>query len=76
MDSFAFIGLGLNDEKGLTLEGLEEARRADRVFAEFYTNPMPALDMKRLEKLIGKKNRLPLDQIAFHEKYGESISKL
>ncbi len=66
MDSFAFIGLGLNDEKGLTLEGLEEARRADRVFAEFYTNPMPALDMKRLEKLIGKKihvlNRTQLEE--------------
>jgi hypothetical protein len=28
------------------------------------------------KKRIGKKNRLPLDQIAFHEKYGESISKL
>jgi nitroreductase len=28
------------------------------------------------KKLIGKKNRLPLDQIAFHEKYSESISKL
>src|SRR5438046_2405413 len=66
MDSFAFIGLGLNDEKGLTLEGLEEARRANRVFAEFYTNPMPALDMKRLEKLIGKKihvlNRTQLEE--------------
>ncbi len=66
MHSFAFIGLGLNDEKGLTLEGLEEARRADRVFAEFYTNPMPALDMKRLEKLIGKKihevNRIELEE--------------
>ena len=66
MDSFAFIGLGLNDEKGLTLEGLEEARRADRVFAEFYTSIMPALDMKRLEKLIGKKihvlNRTELEE--------------
>ena len=28
------------------------------------------------KKPIGKKNRLPLDQIAFHEKYGEPISKL
>ncbi len=53
--SLAFIGLGLNDEKGITLEGLEEARRADSVFGEFYTNIMPNLDLKRLEKVIGKK---------------------
>src|SRR5437660_12054385 len=53
--SLAFIGLGLNDEKGITLEGLEEARRADSLFGEFYTNIMPNLDLKRLEKVIGKK---------------------
>jgi len=51
----SFIGLGLNDERGLTIEGLEEARRATTVFAEFYTNIMPRLDRKRLEDLIGKK---------------------
>ena len=50
-----FIGLGLNDEKGITLEGLEESRQADSVFGEFYTNVMPNLDLKRLEKAIGKK---------------------
>jgi len=50
-----FIGLGLNDEKGMTLEGLEESRKADSVFGEFYTNMMPNLDLKRLEKKIGKK---------------------
>jgi diphthine synthase len=50
-----FIGLGLNDEKGMTLEGLEESRKADSVFVEFYTNIMPNLDLKRLEQEIGKK---------------------
>jgi diphthine synthase len=53
--SLTFIGLGLNDEKGITLEGLEEARRADSAYAEFYTNIMPNLDLKLLEKEIGKK---------------------
>jgi diphthine synthase len=53
--SVAFIGLGLNDERGLTLEGLEEARQASSVFAEFYTNIMPGLDRKKLELLLGKK---------------------
>src|SRR5260370_6050266 len=50
-----FIGLGLNDEKGMTLEGLEESRHADSVFGEFYTNIMPNLDLHRLEREIGKK---------------------
>jgi diphthine synthase len=53
--SVTFVGLGLNDEKGLTLEGLEEARNADAVFAEFYTNLMPGMDRGRLEDLLGKK---------------------
>jgi diphthine synthase len=55
MGSLSFIGLGLNDEKGITLEGLEEARRADSAFAEFYTNAVPNLKLERLERLIGKK---------------------
>jgi diphthine synthase len=63
--SVAFIGLGLNDEKGLTVEGLEEARHANSVFAEFYTNTMPGLDRKKLELLIGNKvvvlNRIQLE---------------
>src|SRR5438477_4412803 len=50
-----FIGLGLNDERGLTIEGLEEARRSSNVFAEFYTNIMPGLDRKKLELLLGKR---------------------
>ncbi len=55
MRSVTFIGLGLNDEKGITLEGLEEARQADSVFAEFYTNVMPNLNLNRLEELLAKK---------------------
>ena len=30
-----FVGLGLDDERGITLRGLEEAKAADVVFAEF-----------------------------------------
>ena len=55
MAQVVFIGLGLNDEKGMTLEGLEEARQADRVFAEFYTGTMPNLQLNKLEDMIGKK---------------------
>jgi diphthine synthase len=63
--SVTFVGLGLNDERGLTVEGLEEARKADAVFAELYTNLMPGLDTKKLELLLGKKvvvlNRVQLE---------------
>src|SRR6266700_2344537 len=55
MLSLTFIGLGLHDEKGLTLEGLEEAKRSDFAFAEFYTNTMPSMDLERLQAEIGKK---------------------
>lgn len=53
--SLTFIGLGLNDERGITLEGLEEARQADSAYGEFYTNAMPNLDLGHLEQEIGKK---------------------
>ena len=49
-----FIGLGLNSEKNMSILGLEEAKKADMVFMELYTSLMPELDLKRLEKLIGK----------------------
>ncbi|MBS7626543.1 diphthine synthase [Candidatus Bathyarchaeota archaeon] len=50
-----FIGLGLHSELGISLEGLEEARRADIVFAEFYTSHMPGFSLGNLERLIGKR---------------------
>ena len=72
--SLAFIGLGLNDEKGITLEGLEEARRADSVFGEFYTNIMPNLNLKRLEKVIGKKVEV-LDRSQLEDEGGRRLLK-
>lgn len=52
------VGLGLYDEGGLSLRGLEEARRADLLFAEFYTSFMPGLSVPRLEALAGKRVRV------------------
>lgn len=49
------IGMGLHDEKDLTLRGLEEARGCEVLFAELYTSTMPGLDLGRLEGLVGKK---------------------
>ena len=55
MSRVTFIGLGLDSERGITLEGLDSARNAKSVFAEFYTNLMPNLDMANLERLVGRK---------------------
>ncbi|WP_010479890.1 diphthine synthase [Thermococcus zilligii] len=49
-----FIGLGLYDEKDITLKGLEIARRCDEVFAEFYTSLLAGATMEKIEGLIGK----------------------
>ena len=54
MGELVFVGLGLHDEKGITLRGLEEARAADAVFAEFYTSALLGSRLSALESLIGK----------------------
>jgi diphthine synthase len=54
MGSLSFIGLGLFDERGMSLYGLELARSADIVLIETYTNIMPSLNIRSLEALIGK----------------------
>ncbi|GAB7010509.1 diphthine synthase [Halorubrum trueperi] len=44
-----FIGLGLYDERSVTVEGREALRAADRVFAEFYTSKLVGADVNDLE---------------------------
>ncbi len=51
----SLVGLGLWDEKDMTLRGLDEARKADIVFLESYTSRLMGLDKKKLEELVGKK---------------------
>lgn len=50
-----FVGLGLNDEKGISLRGLEAIRKTDTVFIEIYTNLMPDFSLQKFEELAGKK---------------------
>jgi len=50
----SLIGLGLNDEKDLTLRGIEEAKSADKVYLDLYTGIWNG-NLKNLEKIIGKK---------------------
>jgi diphthine synthase len=55
MGELVFIGLGLHDENGMTLRGLAAAKSCDVLYAEFYTNLMPGLELSRLEGLVGKR---------------------
>jgi len=55
LGEIVFVGLGLNDEMGMTLRGLEEAKSADTVFIELYTSVLPAFSFEHLEELAGKK---------------------
>jgi len=55
LGELVFVGLGLYDEKDISLRGLEEIRRADAVFAEFYTSLMPGLSLQKLKRLAGKR---------------------
>jgi diphthine synthase len=49
-----FVGLGLNDEMGISLHGLEEIKRANEVFIELYTSVMPNFSIKNLEEISGR----------------------
>ncbi len=48
------VGLGIWDEKDLSLKGMEAAVRSDSVYAELYTADWGG-SLKNLEKFIGKK---------------------
>jgi len=54
MGELVFVGLGLFDEKDITLKGLDAARAADSVFAEFYTSSLRGTTVATLELMIGK----------------------
>jgi len=58
LGELVFVGLGLYDEKDISLRGLEEMRKADVVFAEFYTSIMPGLSVQKLEGTAGKEIKI------------------
>ena len=53
-----FIGLGLYDEKDISVKGLEAVRKADKVYAEFYTSRLISASAEDLERFYGKKIHL------------------
>jgi len=54
MGRLILIGLGLHDEKSLTIEALEACRRCDMLFAEQYTSILSPGAIQALEARIGK----------------------
>lgn len=55
LGELVFVGLGLHDEKGVSLKGLEEAKTADAVFLESYTSLMPNFSAACFEQIVGKR---------------------
>ena len=67
-----FVGLGLYNERGMSLHGLDEVKTADAAFAEFYTSLMPELNLSKLEKLV-KKRIAVLSRYDLEEDEGRKI---
>jgi diphthine synthase len=74
LGELVFVGLGLNDELGMSLRGLEETKTADRVFIELYTSLMPDFSAERLEQILGKQITL-VSRKTLEEKSRETIVK-
>jgi len=49
-----FIGIGLNDEKDITIKGLEAIKKCDHVYLECYTSILQ-VPVSKLEEFYGKK---------------------
>ncbi|MEM4554264.1 MAG: diphthine synthase [Candidatus Anstonellaceae archaeon] len=58
MGMLVLVGLGISDEKGISVAGLEELSSCDAIFAESYTSLLPPGTLGRLEKTVRKKVQL------------------
>ena len=67
------IGIGLNDEKDISLKGLEALKKADFVYLENYTSKL-SCNIEELEKLYNKKIILA-DRELVEKKAEETILK-
>lgn len=52
-----FVGIGMHDEKDITLKGLESIQNADHVYLEGYTSLLDS-SIEKLEEIYGKKIRV------------------
>jgi len=53
-----FVGLGLWDERDVSLKGLEAIKAADFVYAEFYTSQLSGTTQEKMEAVYGKKVKI------------------
>jgi len=74
LGEIVFVGLGLHDEMGINLRGLEEIKRADTAFIELYTSFMPNFSIKRFEEISGKRLRV-VSRRELEEENGEVVLK-
>jgi len=66
-----FISIGLSDEKDMSIKALENAKKCDLLFVEFYTTKLNTTK-ERLEKLI-RKSIKDLSREELEEKYQKII---
>ncbi len=58
MGELIFIGLGLYDEKDISVKGLEAAKKADVVHSEFYTSDLAGSTLQDIEDMIGNEIKI------------------
>jgi diphthine synthase len=58
LGELVFVGLGLNDDLGISLRALEETKTADHVFIELYTSLLPDFSIERFARMSGKTPRV------------------
>ena len=74
MKELVFVGLGLHNEKGITLQGLEDTKNANHVFIELYTNILPHFSKKRFEAMANNQVRI-VSRRCLEEENGAVILK-
>jgi diphthine synthase len=72
LNELIFVGLGLNDERSISVKGLEEAKNADSIFMETYTSLMPDFSLQRFEALCGRKVKM-LERHDLEDECGKAI---
>jgi diphthine synthase len=72
LGEIVFVGVGLHDEGGISLKGLEEVKSADSVFIELYTSLLPGFSVKRFENMAGKALRV-VSRKELEEENGEVV---
>jgi len=74
LGEIVFVGLGLFNDMGISLRGLEEVKTADKVFIELHTSLMPEFSIENLEGISGNKFCVVSRQ-ELEEENGETVLK-